>query len=66
MRDRIFERFERGDGRRYSGTGLGLAIVKAIAEAHGGRAWVDESEFGGAEISVLIEAACQEQPTAIL
>ena len=32
MRDRIFERFERGDGRRYSGTGLGLAIVKAIGE----------------------------------
>jgi len=34
QRERVFERFARGHGRR--GTGLGLPIAKAIAEAHGG------------------------------
>ena len=45
-RTRIFERFYRGSDAVYgpSGTGLGLSIVKKIAEAHGGRAWVECSE----------------------
>ena len=41
---RAFERFARGDrARTRGGTGLGLAIVRAIAEAHGGRATLDEA-----------------------
>lgn len=38
-RERIFERFYRGDGRA-EGSGLGLSIVRWIAHAHGGTASV--------------------------
>ncbi|RYD49556.1 MAG: HAMP domain-containing histidine kinase, partial [Sphingomonadales bacterium] len=34
MRERIFERFQRGHGER-GGHGLGLALVRAIAQQHG-------------------------------
>ncbi len=36
LRDRVFERFVRGEGDRGGSFGLGLAIVRAVAEAHGG------------------------------
>lgn len=38
-RDRIFDRFQRGDparGRKVEGTGLGLSLAREIARAHGG------------------------------
>lgn len=47
-REAIFERRRSGTGGRAGGTGLGLAIVSAIAEAHGGSAWVTDSAGGGA------------------
>jgi len=39
---RVFRMFYRGrQSSRARGTGLGLFIVAGIAQAHGGRAWVD-------------------------
>ena len=51
MRDRIFDRFVRGDEPvATEGTGLGLPIVKGIIEAHAGRVWLDDPESGGGAV----------------
>ena len=49
-RERIFERFYRGDHPLVyasSGNGLGLAIVKTMVEMHSGRLWFDSSGVEG-------------------
>jgi PAS domain S-box-containing protein len=53
-RDRLFEPFERGERSAPSpGLGVGLSLVARFAEAHGGRAWVEDREGGGASFRVL-------------
>ena len=54
---RVFERFFRVRSRDHGGvrgSGIGLALVKRIAEAHGGRAWVESPEGGGARVSFSV------------
>jgi signal transduction histidine kinase len=45
IRPRVFERFSR-EGNQGSGFGLGLAIARGLAEAQGGRLWLDEAAPG--------------------
>ena len=57
-RTHVFDRFYRVDparGRDRGGSGLGLAICREIAEAHGGRVWVQDDDGPGSV--VLVRAA---------
>jgi signal transduction histidine kinase len=57
-RDRIFDRFARGEAGQApeapKGTGLGLALVAEHARLHGGRAWVEARVGGGARFVVAL------------
>jgi two-component system, OmpR family, sensor histidine kinase KdpD len=60
LRDRIFERFFRGqsDGNT-GGTGLGLAIVRGLVEAHAGTVAVDHGPQSGATIRLTLPTVTQ-------
>ena len=60
MRERIFERFFRGDGNgKAGGTGLGLAIVKGLVEAHAGTVAVEDGTRSGATLRFTLPEAPQ-------
>jgi PAS domain S-box-containing protein len=52
----IFEPFRQGPNApaHSPGVGIGLALVARFAELHGGRAWVQEREGGGASFRVRL------------
>jgi signal transduction histidine kinase len=47
QRERLFDRFWQARGADRRGLGLGLHIAKSIAEAHGGRLWVESAIGSG-------------------
>jgi heavy metal sensor kinase len=56
-RGHVFDRFYRADparGRAGRGSGLGLAICREIADAHGGRVWVESEEGDGSAFSLAL------------
>lgn len=55
QRRAVFEPFAQGrtaEGAASPGTGIGLTLVAAFAELHGGRAWVETSDLGGARFVI--------------
>src|SRR3990172_1379090 len=58
----VFDKFFRGSNNtpEQAGTGLGLAIVKSVAEAHGGRGWIDSVVDEGNTLTVVLPI--QEAP----
>jgi PAS domain S-box-containing protein len=56
IREGIFEPFRQGPtaSPHAPGTGIGLSLVARFAELHGGRAWVEPREGGGASFRVFL------------
>lgn len=57
VRERVFDRFYRGNGRDTDGFGLGLAIVREAVRALGGRIEVDSAPGSGTRVRVTLPAA---------
>jgi PAS domain S-box-containing protein len=69
LREDIFEIFNRGTKSMSSerGTGIGLSLVARFAALHGGRAWVENTQSGGAAFRVFLPACVvpSEEPAAV-
>ncbi|MFM0327598.1 sensor histidine kinase [Caballeronia glebae] len=62
-RERVWERFFRGNGHSASGSGLGLSIVKRIAEQHGAQIYLkDGLDNAGLTVRIIFPAprSCQQ------
>ena len=58
-RAQVFDRFYRADparSRASGGSGLGLSICREVADAHGGRVWVESEEGAGSSFSLALPA----------
>ena len=52
QRERVFDRFRRGEAREVEGSGLGLAIVRAVAKRHGALLTLGNSPQGGLNVEM--------------
>jgi two-component system sensor histidine kinase KdpD len=57
MRERLFQKFQRGDAARAGGLGLGLSIIRGFTAAQGGEIVVGENPGGGAVFTVYLPYA---------
>lgn len=65
IKDLVFEAFEQGD-RNHGGVGIGLSLVRRFAELHGGSAYVEDGEHGGARFVVDLPGEVRPLPGAAL
>ncbi len=54
MRERLFQKFQRGDAARAGGLGLGLSIIRGFVVAQGGEVMVGENPGGGSVFTVYL------------
>jgi len=54
MRDRLFQKFQRGDAARAGGLGLGLSIIRGFVVAQGGEIVAGENPGGGAVFTIYL------------
>jgi PAS domain S-box-containing protein len=59
LRETVFEPFRQGSEviEHSPSVGIGLSLVSRFADLHGGRAWVEEREGGGASFKVYLPFA---------
>jgi two-component system OmpR family sensor kinase len=62
-RERVFDRFYRGEGAASGGSGLGLAIVRRLAERHGGQVELLEGS-GGRGLLARVTLPLETDPAA--
>lgn len=68
QKDRVFERFYRGDkarSRETGGSGLGLSIVKHVVADHGGRMSLWSTPGQGSTFTILLPEANRPQAEAL-
>ncbi len=63
-RERVFDRFYRGQSARASGSGIGLTVVADLIAAHGGTVEMGAEPGGGARVTAALPAADRADPHA--
>ncbi|HTN49980.1 MAG TPA: ATP-binding protein [Burkholderiaceae bacterium] len=63
-RERVFDRFYRGQTPGVSGTGLGLAIVSQVVEMHRGSVALGATAAGSLQVTVRLPAQAAGEPSS--